>query len=166
MTSTPRIRGLTVASLCVTFLVLGGSGAGAYWQAVGSGSGSAETEAPEPVVLSPGRPTNVLLPGARADVVVTVSNPNASELHIESLALDRRQGTRGYAADGDHAGCDVSSLRFSDQSNGGAGWSVPGTIGTEDGTATLTLTDALGMAPSADDACQGATFSVYLTAGP
>ena len=164
--STPGIRGLTVASLCATFVALGGYGASAFWHGSASGSGSAATETPALVVLSPGTPSDALLPGARADVVLTVSNPNASQVHIGSLTLDPTEGTQGYAVDGDHPACDVSSLSFSDQSNGGAGWSVPGRVGAEDGTASLMLTDALAMAISAADACQGASFSVYLRAGP
>ncbi len=166
MTSIPGIRGLIVASLCLTVLVLGANGAGAFWEGLASGSGSAETETPAPVALSPGTPADALLPGASADVVLTVSNPNAARLHIGSLTLDSAHGTQGYVVDGGHPECDVSSLSFSDQSNGGAGWNVPGRVGTEDGTVSLTLSDALGLAVSAADACQGATFSVYLTVGP
>lgn len=158
--------GLTVASLCVALLVLGASGASAVWHGFATGSGSAETSPTAPVVLSPGAPTSALLPGATADVALTVSNPNPASLHIGSLTLDRTQGTRGIAVDGDHAGCGVSAVRFASQSNNGAGWTVPGRVGTVDGTASVTLVDAVGMDTSASDACQGAVFNVYLTAGP
>ncbi len=161
----------TVRRLALTFagvaaLVLCGSGASAYWQGSAAGSGSARTAEAVPVSLAPGTPASALIPGATADVVLAVSNPNAVTLHIGSLSLDPGQGSGGYAVDPDHSGCAVSALSFSTQSNSGAGWTVPGKVGTVDGTASLTLTDAVGMDTDAADACQGATFSVYLAAGP
>lgn len=159
-------RGFTVTALCLALLVLAGGGAGAVWRGFATGSGTAETEAPDPVVLSPGIPSGALSPGSTADVVLTVTNPNRSSVHLAPLTLDRTQGTNGFAVDDDHRGCDVSALRFGAGSVGRAGWTVPGKVGNTDGSALLTLADAVGMDPSASDACQGATFSVYLAAGP
>lgn len=159
-------RTLALTSLGVTFLVLLGSGAGAFWSESAAGSGSAGTAGTLPVILAPGTPATALLPGAKADVALTVSNPNAASLRIGSLSLDPGQGTGGYAVDPDHSGCAVSALSFSTQSNSGAGWTVPGKVGTTDGTASLTLTNAVGLDSDAADACQGATFNVYLVAGP
>lgn len=160
------VRGLTLVLLGVTFLVLLGSGAGAYWGASGAGSGSAGTDGTVPVILAPGTPSTALFPGRAADVVVTVSNANAATVRIGTFSLDPGRGTGGYAVDPDHSGCDVSALSFSTQSNNGAGWTVPGAVGAMDGTATLTLTDAVVLDIDAANACQGATFSLYLVAGP
>ena len=159
-------RALALTSLGVTFLVLLASGAGAFWSGSATGSGSAETAGTVSVILAPGTPATALHPGATADVVLTVSNPNAASLRIGSLNLDPGQGTGGYAVDTDHTGCAVSALSFSTQSNSGAGWSVPGKVGTVDGTASLTLPDAVALDTDAANACQGATFSVFLVAGP
>ncbi len=160
------LRRLLLTFSGVAFLVLVASGAGAFWQGSAAGSGSAGTADTVPVRLAPGRPATALLPGATADVVLTVSNPNAVRLHIGSLSLDRGQGTGGYAVDDAHSGCALSALSFSSASNDGAGWTVPGRVGADDGTASLTLTGAMGMTADAADACQGAVFSVYLKAGP
>ena len=60
--------------------------------------------------------------------------------------------------DGGHSGCGLAPLSFTTQTNGGAGWTVPGS-----GSLPVTLTDALSMGTGAANACQGATFTVYLT---
>lgn len=159
-----RTVGLTL--LGIAPLVLIGSGADAFWTESATGSGSAGTAGSVAVTLTPGTPTTALLPGATADVAVTVTNSNPVSLSIGSLSLDPGHGTGGYAVDPGHAGCDVSSLSFSPQSNGGAGWTVPGQVGGVDGTLSLTLTDAVGLDVDAANDCQGATFSVYLRAGP
>ncbi len=158
-------RVLALAALGVTFLVFLGSGAGAFWGGSGTGSGSAASSGTVPVVLTPGTPTTALRPGATADVVVIVSNPNPASLRIGSLSLDPDQGTGGYAVDDAHSDCALSSVSFSTQSNAGAGWTVPGRVGTVDGTATLTLPGAVALDVDAANACQGATFSLFLSAG-
>ena len=48
--------------------------------------------------------------------------------------------------------------------NGSSGWDVPAKVGAVNGTLLVTLSNALSMAASAADACQGATFTVYLVA--
>ncbi len=159
-------RGVAAVWFGAVFVALLGSGAGAYWGAAAAGSGSAETEDTLPVSLATGTPVTALFPGGTADVVVTVTNPNAAAVHIGSLSLDTGQGTDGYAVDPDHSDCAVSTLSFSTQSNGGAGWTVPGRVGAVDGTTSLTLTDAADLDTDAANACQGATFSVYLVVGP
>jgi hypothetical protein len=73
------------------------------------------------------------------------------------LALDTTQGTSGFAADAAHAACALAALSFATQSNGGAGWTVPG-----GSVVALTLPNAISMSTNAANACQGATFTVYL----
>ena len=92
-------------------------------------------------------------------MVLTITNPNAAQIRVGSLALDTSQGTGGFAVDGGHSGCGLATLSFATQTNGGAGWTVPGS-----GVLPVTLTNALSMGTGAANACQGATFSVYLTA--
>jgi hypothetical protein len=128
----------------------------AYWAASGAGSAPATTGATAALTLSPATPTAELYPGGQAAVVTTVANPNAATVRIGSLALDTTQGTGGFAVDAAHSGCALSTLGFTTQTNGGAGWTVPA------GSLPLTLTGALSMSVSAANACQGATFTVYL----
>jgi hypothetical protein len=157
---------LLLTSLVVA-VALGGAGvASGLWRGSGTGAGSGTTGTTVPVTLSPGSPTATLYPGGLTDVVLTVTNPNPYPLRIGSLALDTGQGTGGFAADAGHAGCAVSTLSFTTQTNGGAGWTVPGKVGAVDGTVSVTLANALAMGPGAANACQGASYTVYIAAGP
>jgi len=159
------MRMLAVSLLAVLALSVGGA-AFAYWSGSGSGTGSATTGTTVSLTLSPGTPDANLFPGGAANVRLTVSNPNASPVRIGSLALDTGQGILGFGVDGGHSGCAVSTLSLATQTNGGAGWTVPAKVGALDGTLVMTLTNALTMGMAAANACQGASFTVYLAAGP
>ena len=151
-----------VAALLVS---CAGTVALAYWAASGNGSGTGITGTATAVTVSAATPTTRLHPGGRAEVALTITNPNSAGITITSLALDSTQGVDGFAVDAGHAGCATSTLAFTRQTNAGAGWSVPGRVGAADGTRSIVLPDALAMADDAADACQGALFTVYLTAG-
>jgi len=151
---------LTLLAVALTCCL--GGGAVAYWGGGGDGNGSGSSGEVVPVTLGPGTPTADLYPGADADVVLTVSNPNAAEVRLGSLALDTSRGTGGFAVDAGHSACGVASLSYATQTNG---WTVSGRVGAVNGTRSVTLTDALSMGGGADNACQGAQFTVYLAAG-
>ena len=139
------------------------SGAIAYYSSAGSGSSSASVASPDPLSISAQTPaTNLLYPGGSGEVDATVSNPNPFPVRINSLVL----GDAGIGVDSAHSDCDTSALHFASQSNGGAGWDVPGKVGAADGTLDLALAGAIGMDTSAANACQGATFTISLETGP
>jgi hypothetical protein len=156
-----RLPRLAVA---LTLLVLAG-GAWAYWSAVGSGAGSASSADAEAVTISVATPTSKLYPNGSAAVALAISNPNGFQVSIPSLALDTSQGTDGFDVDGAHSGCDLSALSFTPQSNSGDGWTVPPRVGTTDGSIDLDLAGAVSLSGAAGNACQGATFTVYLKVG-
>ncbi|HZW43572.1 MAG TPA: hypothetical protein VFF32_04155 [Dermatophilaceae bacterium] len=164
----PRMpRRMPLAVLLVTLALPVGGAANAFWSASGSGAGSGAAGTTVAVTLSAGTPAATLYPAGAANVLLTASNPNASPVRIGSLALDTSQGAgTGFAVDAGHSGCAVSTLSFTTATNGGAGWTVPGKVGAVDGTLPITLTNALAMGVGAADACQGASFTVYLAAGP
>ena len=160
-----RILGVIAMVIAILVVTVGGAGvAYAYWSAGGAGTGFGATGTTVPLTLSAGAPTASLLPGGQTGVVLTMTNTNAATVKVSSLALDTTQGTGGFSVDSGHAGCTLSTLSFSTQTNAGAGWSVPGKVGSTNGTLTATLTNALAMSVSAANACQGATFTVYLLA--
>ena len=139
------------------------SGAIAYYSSTGSGSSPASVGSPDPLTIAARTPTaSLLYPGASAEVDATVSNPNPFPVRINSLVL----GSGGIAADSGHAGCDTSALHFTSQSNGGNGWDVPAKVGATDGTLDVALAGAIAMDTTAANACQGATFTISLEAGP
>jgi hypothetical protein len=154
-----------LASAALAIGIVGMSGvASAYWHSSGHGSGSGTTGTTQPVSVSPGTPLAALYPGGRTAIALTVSNPNTSPVFVGSLLLDATRGSGGFAVDAGHAGCTVSSLSYTAQSNGGAGWTIPAQAGGVNGSLPITLAQGLSMALSADNACQGATFTIYLTA--
>ena len=152
MTAPRRAFGLLAGA--ATLVVAGA--AVAHWTVGGAGSAQATGGATSPVTLTPGTPSAQLYPGGQASVTITVSNPNPGPVRIGSFALDTSQGTGGFAVDAAHAACPVSALSFTTQTGG---WTVPGS-----GTLPVSLTNALSMSTGAANACQGATFTVYLTA--
>jgi hypothetical protein len=159
-------RRMLLTSLVVGLALAGGGVASAVWGGSGNGFGSAAIGTTVAVTLSPGTPAATLFPGGQADVLLTVSNPNLSAVHIGSLALDTLHGTGGFAVDAGHSTCAVAALSFATQTNGGAGWTVPAKVGAVNGTLPITLTNALSMGLGAANACQGASSTVYLAAGP
>jgi hypothetical protein len=158
-----RILGLVAAIVAIVIVMGGGAGvAYAYWSAGGAGVGNGIGGATTPLTLSSGTPTGTLLPGGSTSVVLTMTNPNPATVKISSLALDTLQGTSGFSVDAGHSGCTLSTLSFSTQTNAGAGWTVPGKVGAVNGTLAVTLSNSLSMTLAAVNACQGATFTVYL----
>ncbi len=151
-----RRRGVLLTAL-LTLLVLATIGAAsAFWTAGGSGSGAGDTGTAQPVTLSPGTVSGYIYPGGQASVYVSAANPNSYTVHVTQLSLDTSQGTGGFSVDGGHSGCTLDTLSFTTQTNSGAGWDFAA------GANPITLTNALSMTAGAANACQGATFTVYL----
>ena len=113
------------------------------------------------MTLNPGTASNQIYPGGQSAVAVTVTNPNPGAGKGGSLSLDSTQGNAGFAVDGAHAACGVAALSFTTQTNGGAGWTIPAS-----GSSVLSLANALSMSTNAANACQGASFTIYLKVGP
>ena len=161
-----RRRAAVRAVLLGTLVAVVGGSAFAYWSASGAGSGAGSTATVVAVTLSPGIAAPDLRPDGRADVVLTVTNTNGSSADIGSLVLDVAQGDVGFGVDAAHAGCNLTVLDYTTQTNADAGWTVPARTGAVDGTLAVTLPDAIGMSDEAADACQGADLTVYLTVAP
>lgn len=153
---------MIAAAVVVT---VGGAGvAYAYWTAGGSGVAAGGTGTTVPITLTTATPTAALAPGGKSSVVLTATNSNLASVQVNSFTLDTTQGTGGFAVDAAHSGCSVSALSFTTQTNGTTGWTVPGKVGSTNGTLSVTLSNALAMSTAASNACQGATFTVYLAA--
>ena len=155
-----------VALLAFIGVLLLNGGAQAFWTGGGSGAGTGGSGTVQPVTVTPATTTGGLQPGGQRDVVLTVSNPNGATVSVRSLSLDTSQGTNGFSVDAGHAGCSVAALSLTTQDNGGAGWTIPAKVGSVNGTMSVTLPNALSMGLGAANACQGATFTVFVAAGP
>jgi hypothetical protein len=124
----------------------------------GAGAGLVGTAAL--VTMSAAATTAVLYPTGTAtgDVSLRLTNPNSFSVHIPRLALDTSSATGGFAVDASHSACPLSSLTYTTQTNGGSGWTVPAA-----GSLALDLGNAISLSTAAPAACQGASFTVYLT---
>lgn len=137
-----------------------------YWRSSGSGSGNANVStAVASLTIAPGSAGADLYPGGSGSVALVVSNPNPSSAHLPSLVLDTSRGSSGFDVDSGHSACTTPALSFTSQNNGGQGWTVPAKVGSTNGTLSLTFPSAVTMGSTADNACQGATFTVYLKSG-
>ena len=140
-------------------LLIAGSVAYAAWTVNGSGTGSASATSAVGLTLTAGSPSGLLYPGGSADVDSSVSNSNPFPVHVSSVSLDTSQGTNGFDVDAGHSGCNLSSLSFTTATNGGAGWDIPASS-----SVGVDAAGAIAMSSAANDSCQGATFTVHLTA--
>ncbi|HEY7259519.1 MAG TPA: hypothetical protein VH459_10635 [Gaiellales bacterium] len=148
-----------LAAVAATGLLVAGVAAYGAWSVSGSGTGSASAATASSLTLTPGTPLTALYPNGSADVATTIANTNPFPVHVSSIALDSGQGSSGFAVDAGHSTCDLTTLSFAAQTNGGSGWDIPA-----NDTLDVDATDAVSMSGSAGDACQGAAFTLYLTA--
>jgi hypothetical protein len=152
-----RKRVAVIAILAIAGSVIGV--AIAAWTTGGSGSGQASAGSATSMTISAGTPSTSLYPTASADVAATISNPNPYKVHVSSISLG------AITVDGGHSGCNTATVTVtSPQDNSGAGWDVPAKSGAVNGSANVDLANAISMTNSANDSCQGATFTVALTA--
>jgi hypothetical protein len=146
----------------VLALVIGGSAIGvaiAAWTTGASGSGQASAGTAASMTISAGTPSTSLYPTASADVAAVVSNPNPYKVHVSSISLG------AVTVDAGHSSCNTGSVSItSPQDNGGSGWDVAAKSGTVNGSLNVDLANAISMSNAANDSCQGATFTVALTA--
>lgn len=152
-----RKRLATVAALIVGVSVIGV--AYAAWTTGGSGSGQATAGSAASMTISAGTPSTSLYPTASADVASAFSNPNPYKVHVSSVSLG------AISVDAGHSACNTASVSVtSPQTNGGSGWDVPAKSGGVNGSLNIDFANAISMSNAANDSCQGATFTVALTA--
>jgi hypothetical protein len=158
LSSTTRKKRL----IAVAVLLIAGSVIGvalAAWTTGGSGSGQAQAGSAASMTISAGTPSSSLYPTASADIAATISNPNPYKVHVGSIALG------AVTVDGGHSSCNTASVTVtSPQDNSGAGWDVPAKSGVVNGSLNVDLANAISMSNAANDSCQGATFTVALSA--
>jgi hypothetical protein len=158
----------TAAAVTFTIAAFAFAAAGlAYYTTSGTGNGSAQLVHAQNLTVTPADPVPApsLVPGSSTSVEATVHNPNTYAIHVHAFVLNLGQSSDGITNDkpgcssGGNTGDSTSSVTF----NG------PVTDGGSDfvfapGDTDLTLPGALTMHTSAEDACQGASFTVYLQA--
>ncbi|WP_457945982.1 hypothetical protein ACTAQI_11505 [Pseudarthrobacter sp. alpha12b] len=157
---TPRAgRGIKAAALAGLLATAGAGTAYAYWTTAGSGSGSAAAGTMQTVavdaLVAGDNPKTALIPGGSADVVLRLTNPNPYPVQVYSVTPN------GPAtADAAHPACTTTGVSF----RGTAAPLSPATYVAANSSALITLPGAAAMDTTSLAACQGATFSVPVTA--
>jgi len=145
-----------IAAVVVFVAVASGAGmAYAYWHSIGAGSGVASTGTMQTVTIVSATVGDLhgslLHPGADADVVLNVHNPNAFSVHVVSINQIVGQSISANGASGACTTLGVTynpPLTFAD---------VP------PNDSTIVLTGAAHMDATSDSGCQGARFDIPVT---
>src|SRR3954471_4421377 len=140
-----------IASIGLPLAVVATTGiAFAAWTSGGSGTGTATSGTPQPVVFTGGTVVNSLYPTGSGDVAFHSTNPNSYSVALNSLAVSKV--TFHDATD------DVRTLC-------GLTFTAPSTAPVvAAGGGNLVLTNALAMTNAADSTCATKTFDVTLSA--
>ena len=157
--SPTRSRGFRAAALAGLLVTAGAGTAYAFWSGTGAGSGSAAAGTMQAVtvdaLVASDNPKAALYPGGSADIVLRLTNPNPYSVQVYSVT-----GNGPVTADTAHPGCTTTGVSFT----GTAAPLTPATYVAANSSALITLPGAATMDTTSLAACQGATFSVPVTA--
>jgi hypothetical protein len=138
--------------VAVTALALTSVGiAFAAWTATGSGDGSAVADTAQALEVTSAEVTG-LFPTGDVDFTVNVENLNPYAVDLDDLTV----GT--ITVDTEHSGCTVSAVTAEDLDLTAGGEGYVGPNSNADFPMNVEVSNA------ADDACQGATFTIPVTA--
>ncbi|MBW6433249.1 hypothetical protein KZ829_05760 [Actinoplanes hulinensis] len=152
------LRTRSVLAVVATTALVAAGGAAWAWSLGGSGTGSASAATVVELKLSARPdPKAPLRPGVVTDLSVTVRNDNLFPIRVTAI----RPGSGPTQVDQAHrdAGCLRSGVSLTRQGFG-VSWRVP--AGASRG---FVISEAIQMTNDSDNACQGATFTVPLSAG-
>ena len=155
--------------LGVTLLLTGGGVAVASWLASGTGQGSARAASVTGLVVSAGSPVGALYPlpadttpatgygsGTVGSVATTVSNPNPFPVTITSATV-------GSATASPVGGRTCAAGSVLPTTTAPISLDPPVTLAAGSAPTPVTVPGAVYMVATAEDGCQGASFSVPVT---
>lgn len=164
-----RLRRRAGVVLGVTLLLTGGGVAVASWTATGTGQGSARAANVTGLVVSAGSPLGNLYPlpadttpatgygsGTVGSVATTVANPNPFPVTLTSATL-------GPVTTTPLSGRTCATGSVLTTTSAPITLSPPVTLAANSAPTAVTVPGALYMVSTAEDGCQGATFSVPVT---
>lgn len=145
-------------------LMLGGGVAYASWTHSGTGTATAQATTATPITVSPGTPVGSLYPeptggyptSAVGSIYATVANPNSYPVQVTAVTVGTVAITP-IAPRTCAAGSVVATVA------GPMALTSPVTLPANSGPIALTVPGALKMIASAEDGCQGASFSAPIT---
>ena len=146
-------RGALLAGSVATALLVGGGVAFAYWTTTGSGTGSAGAGDVSAVTVTQTNTITGLYPGGPAqDIDLKISNPNDSNVTIETVAVSV-SGT-------DKTGCTAADFTVTDATVGSDLASGDTDVLGADSGASIKMDNTA----SNQDACKNATVSLSFSA--
>jgi hypothetical protein len=153
----------------VFVLLFGGGVAVASWTATGTGQGSARAASVSGLVVTAGSPLGALYPlpadttpatgygsGTVGSVSTTVANPNPFPVTITSATI-------GSVTSSPLGGRTCAAGSVLPTSSAPIALSPPVTLAAGSASTAVTVPGALYMVSTAEDGCQGASFSVPVT---
>jgi hypothetical protein len=146
-------RKKVVALAGVTTVAVGGVVAYAAWSASGTGSATVSATSAVSLGVADGTSTTLLFPTGSGDLKATVSNTNPYKVAVTGVTQNG-----SITVDSGHSTCTVSSVTFSAPDLSSSGIVLAATSGSY----TITFHNEVSMDNTANDACQGATFTVPL----
>ena len=138
----------TTAAGVATLAIVGTGIAFAAWTSTGTGQGTADATSATNLTVTVGNASG-LYPTGSNTASFTVTNPNPY-----AVKLSGADAATNFAADAGHSGCNVSSLSSAAQS-------LSDVIPAGGTSASHTVT--IAMDNTANDSCQGASFTFDLT---
>ena len=147
------IRALTAALIAA--LGLFGGTAYAYMSSSGSGSGSGHATIAtlkSVIITASATPTNTLLPGGKADLALTVTNPNGFPVTVTALTA----GSESITVTG-AVGCTATDATVGVTPKIGLAMTLT------PGSNAVNVTTGATMGTSSASACQHATFHIPVT---
>lgn len=147
------------AAAGVSALALGGLVAYAAWTTSGSGTGTVSARTASALIVGDGHSSTTLYPTGKGDLVVTLQNTNAYNVNVTSIAqgaLVAGSASPVAVSDNTSGACNTASVTFTPP--------AVNFVIAANSTTTLTLHNAVSMDASANDGCQGATFTVPVIA--
>lgn len=151
-----RIK-VTLSVVAAAAVAVNGGIAWAHWGLNGQGSASvASGTVVQLQVSGVPQPDSPLYPGVSADLELTITNPNSFDVRIIQI----KPGPGATVVDAAHAaaGCQQSGLSMANPT-----YSVSLRV-PRNSTRKIAVPNGLKMTNASDSACQGATFTVPVTA--
>jgi hypothetical protein len=149
--------GFVVAATAVAGVLATGA-AYAYWSATGSGNAAVGSLTAQPLsVAAVSTVVSDLYPGKTDDVSFVVSNPNPYPVALNGATVSGAPTSSSEATCPGAANLTIATGPFV------LTGTVPAASGSTPGTLTVSIPGLVTMKTSADNNCQGRTFSVPLT---
>jgi len=152
----PRHLGKALVAGAVVGAVGIASGVGfAAWTASGNGNGQSKSIARQALTVEASVASEQLYPGATADVVMTVKNPNPYPINLSAIY------SNGTIVPG-NAGCTAQNdgVAFASAWAAPAKKALSGIVIAAKGSYDLTVKDGITMSNDSVDACSASSFTV------